>query len=152
MVGPQSKLVSRERGLEVRQNLEAALRHLRLLDNDRVLWVDAIRIHQKDDSERGHQVGPMGKIYQRAQSVAVCLGSSDHGSDVAIDFIRQMSKSTAKSRAEDAVSIEILNVLSFLMDRQRFRRRWVAQEIAFAADACTTWPSCGTLARFYPCS
>lgn len=67
--------------------------------------------------------------------VTVWLGPSEHGSDTAMDLIRQMNKSTADSRDEDTISISSLNALGFLMDRQWFRRRWVAQEIAFAVDA-----------------
>jgi Heterokaryon incompatibility protein (HET) len=71
--------------------------------------VEAICINQEDYKERGHQVGQMGKIYQRAQSVTVWLGPSEHRSDAAMDLIRQMSKNTAKSRDESAVPSESLH-------------------------------------------
>ena len=47
----------------VTTNLESALRHLRLPDEARVMWVDALCIDQNDMSERNHQVSIMGEIY-----------------------------------------------------------------------------------------
>ncbi|RSL41564.1 hypothetical protein CEP54_015780 [Fusarium duplospermum] len=55
-------------------NLECALRHLRLLDEPLVLWVDAVCINQADVSERTTQVSRMGDIYSEATEVIVFLG------------------------------------------------------------------------------
>lgn len=64
--------------LLVTPNCESALRHLRLADHDRVLWVDAICIDQGSSSdsvnERNTQVALMGEIYQKARRTLCWLG------------------------------------------------------------------------------
>ncbi|ROW06932.1 hypothetical protein VMCG_04118 [Cytospora schulzeri] len=67
--------------LAVTPNCLLALRHLRLRSKQRVLWIDAICIDQRQRSqstpERNHQVKLMGEIYSKAQTVLVWLGASD---------------------------------------------------------------------------
>lgn len=46
----------------VRRNLGLALKRLRLRNEERVLWVDAICIDQRNTAERNHQVGQMSKV------------------------------------------------------------------------------------------
>jgi hypothetical protein len=62
--------------LFVTKNCRLALRYLRKEDASRLLWVDAICINQKDDKERGHQVGMMRDVYSKATEVLVWLGES----------------------------------------------------------------------------
>jgi hypothetical protein len=50
----------------VRQNLFGALHALRLEQDTRTLWIDAICINQDDIPERNHQVAQMGMIYKNA--------------------------------------------------------------------------------------
>jgi hypothetical protein len=45
-------------------NLESALRHLRLPAEPRVIWIDAICIHQMNFEERDYQVRRMGPYIQ----------------------------------------------------------------------------------------
>jgi hypothetical protein len=58
----------------VTAGLERALRHLRLPNKKRVLWIDAICINQMDTTERNHQVQMMFNIYQNAQAVRAWIG------------------------------------------------------------------------------
>jgi hypothetical protein len=58
----------------VTRNLNAALRRLRSPDKNRLVWVDAICINQKDTDERSHQVQRMAQIYSNAEQVIVWLG------------------------------------------------------------------------------
>ncbi|PMD26755.1 HET-domain-containing protein, partial [Hyaloscypha hepaticicola] len=62
------------RAIQIQENLGNALRHLRLKDKARTLWVDAICVDQANDDERGHQIAQMGKIYSQATTVRVWLG------------------------------------------------------------------------------
>lgn len=55
-------------------NLESALRHLRHVHQEMVLWVDALCINQTDTDERTHQVKLMGGIYKNCRNVVVYLG------------------------------------------------------------------------------
>jgi hypothetical protein len=67
----------------VRENLWHALQVLRLKERgeDNGLWIDALCINQDDFGERGHQVGFMGEIFQRAERVLVWLGCPDQALD-----------------------------------------------------------------------
>lgn len=104
--------------------------------------MDAICINQKDGTWRCHQVGQMGTIYQRAQSVIVWLALSSDRSDDAMDLIRRMNETTAPGWSLDEEPIGNLKALAFLMERMWFRRRWVVQEIAFAAIASVQYGHC----------
>ncbi|KAH7156179.1 heterokaryon incompatibility protein-domain-containing protein [Dactylonectria macrodidyma] len=64
--------------LPVTSNLAEALPHLRHVNEDRILWIDAICIDQSNVRERGHQVGCMGHIYSRAERVLIWLGYTTH--------------------------------------------------------------------------
>ncbi|CAN9237019.1 unnamed protein product [Alternaria alternata] len=60
--------------IQITVNLEQALRHLRDVEHDLVLWVDAICINQSDASEKSHQVAFMGDIYRECDQVRIWLG------------------------------------------------------------------------------
>ena len=60
--------------LQVARNLALALEHLRLPSEDRMLWIDAICINQRDLIEKGHQVGRMADIFKPATRIVVWLG------------------------------------------------------------------------------
>ncbi|KAF2818512.1 hypothetical protein CC86DRAFT_375733 [Ophiobolus disseminans] len=54
----------------VRQNLLDFLEATRMKRHDsKRIWIDALYIDQRDDSERGHQVLQMGTIYSKAREV-----------------------------------------------------------------------------------
>ncbi len=70
--------------LPILSNLRGALRHLRLPNEDRFVWVDALCINQLDHAKKSQQVPIMGKIYQSAQSVFIWLGEEADDSDLAL--------------------------------------------------------------------
>ncbi|KAH7305457.1 heterokaryon incompatibility protein-domain-containing protein [Stachybotrys elegans] len=136
--------------VSVTENLESALRHLRLEDKPRVMWIDAICINQSDHRERSKQVARMGQIYALADRVVVWLGPASKDSDAALGFIERMarmlaspdkSETSIKAASEashwaDASDAHVLeytewewrSVLS-LLRRSWFERLWVRQEI-----------------------
>jgi hypothetical protein len=61
----------------VRENLWWALYYLRDEETERVLWIDALCIHQENEGERNHQVQLMGQIYADAWRVVAWLGRED---------------------------------------------------------------------------
>ncbi|KAK8000564.1 heterokaryon incompatibility protein [Apiospora arundinis] len=65
----------------VTENLFEALCSLRLRNEDRFLWIDALCIDQNDHREKGHQVGQMSSVYRNAERVLVWLGPSSHAID-----------------------------------------------------------------------
>ena len=50
------------------------LRHLRYIDDERRLWIDAICVNQFDDDVKAIQAGFMAEIYKLASRVIVWLG------------------------------------------------------------------------------
>jgi hypothetical protein len=73
---------------QVTVNLKSALQCLRLENDDRLLWVDAICINQKDVLERNNQVGRMDEIYKQAVEVVAWLGTATDETDSAIDALK----------------------------------------------------------------
>ena len=68
-----------------------ALKELRLRDQERRLWIDAICINQGNFEEKGVQVALMGSIYRRAQKVIVWLGKAPAQQESTIDFIHKVA-------------------------------------------------------------
>ncbi|KAI6083118.1 heterokaryon incompatibility protein-domain-containing protein [Hypoxylon rubiginosum] len=92
--GPQSPQYSIDcDGLSftVGENLHSALSHLRHVNEDRKLWIDAICINQNDLSEKADQVLLMRDIYRDAQRVLVWLGPAALDSGLAFDTLRRLS-------------------------------------------------------------
>ncbi|CAG8977013.1 hypothetical protein HYALB_00008871 [Hymenoscyphus albidus] len=69
-------------------NLEAALRRLRQVNEDVILWVDAICINQSDNEEKTQQVRLMHDIYSNTDEVIVYLGEVlNHKSMISHDLV-----------------------------------------------------------------
>ncbi|KAK0716075.1 heterokaryon incompatibility, partial [Lasiosphaeris hirsuta] len=69
--------------ITVTKNCVAALRNIRLnTDKEQRVWVDAICINQAATAtaEKNQQIGIMGDIYKKADSVRVWLGEQDDSS------------------------------------------------------------------------
>jgi hypothetical protein len=73
----------------VTSNLRSALKHLRLLDEPRWLWVDAICIDQLDVLEQNLQVRQMRAIYENAPKTLVWLGDEDD-SGIALRYLKRI--------------------------------------------------------------
>jgi hypothetical protein len=77
----------------VTTNLYSALFALRLENQDRPLWVDALCINQNDIEERNNQVQRMQSTYQRATRTLVWLGEADDTSDLAFYLLERLGGS-----------------------------------------------------------
>ncbi|KAL5617601.1 hypothetical protein FOBRF1_006349 [Fusarium oxysporum] len=142
-----------EKVISITTSLQAALYHLRKPNEDRILWVDALCIDQKNIRERGHQVSLMGEIYKKAENVIIWLG--DLSADAvllrsAIDkFTRQLpSKAFTEwsridsrfqdqwKQIEDSLGVssheKLVDSLQSLMENPWFTRVWILQEVANA--------------------
>ncbi|KAI1435777.1 heterokaryon incompatibility protein-domain-containing protein [Xylaria sp. CBS 124048] len=73
------------------ENLNSALRHLRCVEIERRLWIDAICINQDDLSEKGDQVLLMREIYRGSQCVLVWLGPATHDTGLAFGTLLRLS-------------------------------------------------------------
>ncbi|RGP78641.1 hypothetical protein FLONG3_3263 [Fusarium longipes] len=115
--------------LSVGANLYSALLHLRHCHLDRIIWIDALCINQRDMLEKGQQVQSMAKIYAQASSVVVWLGEVEAGSEHALEVIRATATNTSNGVAAD---IPEDNSVLALLRNSWFQRIWVLQEVAAA--------------------
>ncbi|KAK3326832.1 heterokaryon incompatibility protein-domain-containing protein [Apodospora peruviana] len=148
---------------KVTPNLHGALLRLRLRDQPRLLWVDAVCINQEDILERNSQVTLMDQIYRRAKSVVVWLGEAIlvDGKDVwsippLVEAARKNLKRTdlpIRNGTKDWIKYvlsndwtsngdlqnkkwnAIIKGLILMLQRPWFLRTWVIQEAALARDA-----------------
>ena len=67
-----------ETAFQITKNLSDALRCFRKPDKERVLWIDAVCINQKDFQEKSKQIPLMGNIYRFAHAVLAWLGDLDN--------------------------------------------------------------------------
>ncbi|KAF2444101.1 HET-domain-containing protein [Karstenula rhodostoma CBS 690.94] len=120
----------------VSRTLGLALKYLRL-KQDRVLWIDAICIDQKNLEERSFQVSLMSLVYTGAKEICVWLGEDGDDSSQAIQFVKD---EISQLKDFDKLCIDKQHApkwkaLLVLMQRPWFSRRWVVQEIALAERA-----------------
>ncbi|KAF2814216.1 HET-domain-containing protein [Mytilinidion resinicola] len=131
---PQSISISEqnfenEHVLPVTRNLHEALSRLRHRSIDRILWIDAICINQKNDREKEQQIQFMAKIYAQADRVVVWLGETADGSDRALE---EMRVAGGKKSTDSFNSEAIPQAVVALLQRPWFQRIWVLQEAAAA--------------------
>ncbi|TLD18649.1 hypothetical protein PspLS_10223 [Pyricularia sp. CBS 133598] len=125
--------------LSIGANLHWALHRLRLQDEPRALWADALCINQHDMAERSAQVAVMGLIYSRARWVLACVGSEvvDSGAaaviaDLLSTFVPAMRSPAGPPEAFD--QDPRWSALPPLLEKPWFQRAWVLQEIGLARD------------------
>ena len=78
--------------IELRPNLDSAMRALRRLDQDIHIWIDALCINQDDNAEQKLQIPLMPDIYRLSDSVAVWLGETASYGKVAFSFANWITK------------------------------------------------------------
>ncbi|KAK4159410.1 heterokaryon incompatibility protein-domain-containing protein [Cladorrhinum sp. PSN259] len=123
-------------------NLVAALRQMRSKEPI-LLWIDAICINQKDNSEKSTQIQLMRDIYEGARIVTVWLGESDFHTDRAIKFLsfnahlrrRRVENEAILAFLNATMQIETLDALESFFKRDWWGRIWIVQEVALARRA-----------------
>lgn len=144
--------------IQITANLDAALRRLRLPDQPRLLWVDAICINQDDLIEKSHQIQIVREIYANAKQVVVWLGEAENKDALAFNSLHRLQarmgfindswflirlgwyrdKSgnvfSGGAHRSMVTDIEYDHLISLLC-REWFRRTWVIQEVASARSA-----------------
>lgn len=144
--------IGQDSTIPVRENLVVALRHLRYEGRPRLMWIDALCINQKDDSEKNPQVAMMGDIFRLAARVIAWLGPEENKSDLAMDcmaevgsqvdvhwgilHMRPSKNSTDRTLADRSIILpwfeDDLTALYHLLNRPWFERLWIRQEIFLA--------------------
>lgn len=91
------------RPLVVPRSAKAALQRMKLDEEERTLWIDAVCINQADLFEKSWQVAMMGLVYRRATAVLIELGSlPDEGpsiKDIA-ECLQRLDNRAEKARHE----------------------------------------------------
>ncbi|RMJ19961.1 hypothetical protein CDV36_000382, partial [Fusarium kuroshium] len=103
--------------LPVGENLYAALSHLRDCSLERIIWVDAICINQRDIKEKGTQVQSMAEIYAKASDVIVWLGEATPDSCQALEEIRVAAEQRTTLSIDESAILRLL-------ERPWFQRIW----------------------------
>ena len=135
--------------ITITSNLQVALLRMRSTERTRIFWIDQVCINQDDGRERSSQVSRMGAIYSSAFQVSIWIGEEDEDAQLAFRFLpimlSYMPSSTSITKVEqeyvwpsDALLVvrsEGWEALARIFDRPWFRRVWVIQETAMAAQA-----------------
>jgi hypothetical protein len=107
---------------EVTSNLHAALTQLRNHSLDRILWIDAICIDQKNLVEKEHQIQFMAIVYSQAYRVLVWLGEAAADSDL---VFKEIQSEEAKRSTSVLDEKRLQSAGLALLQRPWFRRIWV---------------------------
>ncbi|KAL8673283.1 MAG: hypothetical protein Q9168_002281 [Polycauliona sp. 1 TL-2023] len=91
--------------LSIRRSLELALRSLRLPDQPRALWVDALCIDQSSTEERSRQVAYMRLVYKSAARTIIWLGIKTPG----IHHVFHLSQTIAEIKVATATAYTHIN-------------------------------------------
>jgi hypothetical protein len=114
----------KEHKLDVTANLYAALLRLRDYSLERIIWVDAICIDQKNLEEQGQQVQLMAMIYSKAHRVLVWLGETADDTEGALEDIQRAANEESTERSVNEMNEK---AISNLLQRQWFQRIWVRE-------------------------
>lgn len=88
----------------------SALRHMRMPDKPRALWIDCICIDQQDDMEKNHQVALMSEIYTYSHQTLSYIGEDDGSAAEAFEGIKLMHRVLAR-RARGGIELSQLHRL-----------------------------------------
>ena len=133
--GEERAILVNGHSVTVRENLYQALTFLRK-DRDRILWIDALCIDQKNTLERNHQVKQMGRVYENTWRVLAWLGVEKDGSDEAMRCIA--SAQSYLSRAPEVSEIfgsGSAHAILALLGRRYWQRLWIIQELLLSKEA-----------------
>jgi len=75
----------------VTQNLGRALPYLRLQDQPRVFWIDAICVNQSNLEERAQQVQRMAVLFKSATRVIFWIGEASDDSELVLDLLMKIA-------------------------------------------------------------
>jgi hypothetical protein len=114
--------------VHIRANLFQALSHIRLPDQDRLIWVDALSIRQDSIVEKNQQVLKIDQIFQRASRVLAWLGTGD---DQTVALKKYIQHHKPRKMSKDDLILACEAVISVL-NRPYWERTWIVQEFILA--------------------
>ncbi|KAF2809774.1 uncharacterized protein BDZ99DRAFT_388860, partial [Mytilinidion resinicola] len=112
---------------------------MRPSSGQRVIWIDAISINQKNHTEREDQVAKMGRIYEDSMRVFVFLGndivhSIGNGSYPTRRKLHTLPREAVDGDGSGSDQTGLFT-LNFLLKRRYFNRIWVVQELILSPQA-----------------
>lgn len=122
--------------LRITPNLHDALQHIRLVQDNRIIWVDAICIDQANDEEISRQVAIMGDIYKAAKQVINWLGPATSKTTLgmeALTFLFEDQDITVTPPWEKYPARRLRAAFNDILRRGYFERIWIVQENALAS-------------------
>jgi hypothetical protein len=144
---PPHEIVCNGHKVQITRNLWGVLSQLRKQQFDSLLWVDAICINQKDESEKSVQVAMMRDIYKRAANVIFWLGEQEPCDEDAVDLMEIFSKQHPHHWNLERHRVKTLQELGLpsynngwfgwasLLSRPWFGRVWIVQEFLNARNS-----------------
>ena len=130
-LGAQEQTSALHKKLYVTANCLSALKHLRLKDRPRRVWVDAICINQHDMEERNAQVRMMARIYRTASRTVVYLGSIPGSVSDAMSSMFELH-GRGLLTVNELLQHRHVDALQDLLSSAWFSRIWVLQEVYMA--------------------
>jgi hypothetical protein len=139
---PITMLTSRKKRLPktIMPNLHSALKHLRLVDRSRYLWINALCIDHSNTQERNVSVHVVHKIFNQASKVCLWLGETDGSTDgetsMAFEFaVQLLAPKFFDEAANDIEAVRKWKAFLKVISHPLFERRWVVQEVAVSGQA-----------------
>jgi hypothetical protein len=121
--------------LRILRNLFDALQAVRYADSERLIWIDAICMNQRDNNEKSSQVKIMADIYGGADNVAIYLGQSTNQTEEGMQNLQALMD-VQKSKEDPPWSNirlpELESGLADIIARPWFTRIWTVQEVTLA--------------------
>jgi hypothetical protein len=109
--------------LQITTNLRSALRSLRLRNQPRWLWVDAVCINRKDNAEKSRQIPLMPGIYRYSEETVVYLGEAEEHSDALLKLAEDRTSAIASelklTREDDPKKLDESKVCDFILANLR---------------------------------
>ncbi|KAH0497749.1 hypothetical protein TgHK011_005035 [Trichoderma gracile] len=131
----------------VTPSLANALRRLRLPNETKTIWADALCINQADDIEKSLQVSMMGRIYRQSSQGAIWLGplgnTSPSDAQAALDTLSWVAgeQDPPPWLSNDTRRISASAALKTLFNVSWWSRIWTVQEAILPPKATIYWGS-----------
>ena len=111
---------------------------------NKLLWIDAVCINQKNEEEKAHQVQRMGDLYSSAPSTLIWLGHPPSGELRglgAFDWLKSICSSHIDQFLQTPGYIRARqwnqqgwSAVGEMLEQPWFSRRWIIQEVARSQD------------------
>ncbi|KAL9617624.1 MAG: hypothetical protein Q9160_007590 [Pyrenula sp. 1 TL-2023] len=131
----------------VSETLFHAIKRLRLSQDIRYVWIDAICINQADDCEKTEQVNMMRRIYSQCEQCAIWLGSlgdiTPEDAQAALDTVAWIAGDQPPFWFRDSSRrIRVAHALRTLITSSWWGRIWTVQEAILPPNATLYWGPC----------